>query len=128
MTGRPEFNPSDAQRKRVSILAAGGMAHEQIAAAIGISRTTLLKHFDGELTKGAADRKAEVLDALFKAAKKGNVAAQKAFLQRADGEVKSGRTGHLGKKEQAAAAAEEASQPGNKFAPPPAPKLVVNNS
>lgn len=34
----------------------------------------------------------------------------------------------LGKKAQAAAAAEEASQPGNKFAPPPAPKLVVNNS
>lgn len=128
MTGRPEFQPTAAQRKRVAILAAGGMAHEQIAAALRISRTTLLKHFDEELTKGAADRKAEVLDALFRAAKKGNVAAQKAFLQRAEGIAPTGKSAALGKKAQAEAAAQEAAAPGGKYAPPAAPKLVVNNA
>lgn len=78
---RPTFKPTAAQRQRVAVSAAGGMAHEEIALALGIARNTLEKHFEVELSTGAHQRRMEVLMAQFRAAKKGNVAAQKAFLQ-----------------------------------------------
>lgn len=56
------------------------MAHENIAIALGISRTTLLKHFKEELTTGAHGRRSAVLLALEKAALKGNVTACRAYL------------------------------------------------
>jgi len=100
-------------RQRVAVSAAGGMAHEEIALALGISRTTLLKHFGMELSTGAHLRRMEVIVAQFRAAKKGNVAAQKAFLQNtpvlaappveAKPAVPGAKAKPLGKKEQAAA-------------------------
>lgn len=56
------------------------MAHENIAIALGISRTTLLKHFKEELTTGAHGRRSAVLQALERAALKGNVTACRAYL------------------------------------------------
>jgi hypothetical protein len=56
------------------------MAHESIAIALGISRTTLLKHFQEELTTGAHGRRSAVLQALERAALKGNVTACRAYL------------------------------------------------
>lgn len=56
------------------------MSHEEIATAIGISRNTLEKHFEFELSQGALQRRLEVLRAMHTAAKKGNVSAQKAYL------------------------------------------------
>lgn len=57
------------------------MSHEEIALALGISRVTLVKHFGHELTVGAYQRRMEVLEAVHRAARKGNVAAAKAYSQ-----------------------------------------------
>lgn len=78
--GRPAFKPTAAQRRQVSIAAAAGMRHDDIAIAIGICRDTLTKHFELELSAGAAARRMEVLGALYLAAKKGSSSAAKAFL------------------------------------------------
>lgn len=77
--GRPEFQASAAQRRRVAVAAGAGMSHEEIALGLGISRPTLEKHFEHELSIGAYQKRLETLDALHKAAKKGNVAAIKAY-------------------------------------------------
>lgn len=68
------------QRRKVAAAAAGGMSHDSIALALGITRPTLVKYFDAELTTGAAQKRMEALDALFAAAKKGNVSAIKTVL------------------------------------------------
>jgi len=78
--GRPAFKASAQQRSAVSIAAGAGMAHEAIALALGVNRSTLAKHFRRELSTGAAAKRLEVMRALFTAAKRGNVAACKAFL------------------------------------------------
>lgn len=71
-------------RRKVCILAGAGMSHEEIALALGIgSRVTLTKHFGHELTVGAYQRRAEVADAMYRAAKKGSVAAARVYLQQA---------------------------------------------
>lgn len=57
------------------------MPHEDMALALGIARNTLEKHFALELTTVAYQRRMDVLNAQYRSAKKGNVAAQKAFLQ-----------------------------------------------
>lgn len=77
---RPSFIPTKAQRRRVSVAAGGGMSHEEIALGLGISRPTLEKHFEYELSIGASQRRLEVLDAMHRTARKGNVAAQKAYM------------------------------------------------
>jgi DNA-binding CsgD family transcriptional regulator len=115
--GRPEWLPTKAQRKQISVAAAGGMSHDEIAIALGIARGTLEKHCSVELNQGACKRKFEVLNAMHRTALKGNVSAQKAFL--AAGEPKlytpppdpSKPTGEkLGKKEQAQADAASAAE------------------
>ena len=78
--GRPEYKPSPALRAQVAVAAGGGARHCDIAVALGISVPTLRKHFEAELSVVAAARRLEVLRALFRAAKKGNVAAAKAYL------------------------------------------------
>ena len=80
--GRPPFSPTPALRKRVSVGAAGGMTHEELALALGITRPTLEKHFELELSVGAHQRRLDVLNAMYSAAtgRKKNVAAQKAFM------------------------------------------------
>lgn len=76
---RPNFAPTAAQRRRVAIAAGGGMSHEEIALGMGISRNTLEKYFGHELSTGAYQKRLEVLESLHRAAKKGNVAAIKAY-------------------------------------------------
>ena len=78
--GRPAFKATTAQRNAVAVGAGAGMSHETIALALGISRTTLDKHFKVELSRGACAKRLEVMRALYVAARKGNVAACKAFL------------------------------------------------
>jgi len=63
------------------VAAGGGMSHEEIAIALGISRPTLEKHFAAELSKGAFERRLEVLQGLQAAAKRGNAAAVRLYLQ-----------------------------------------------
>lgn len=83
--GRPEFKPTPAMRRRVSIGAAGGMSHEEIAIALGIARATLEKHFERELSTVAHQRRLDALVAMYESATGGkgnkpNVSAQKAFV------------------------------------------------
>lgn len=101
------------------------MSHEEIALGLGITRNTLEKHFEHELSVGAYEKRLEVLDAMHRTAKKGNVAAQKAYMQlvphvaappqppgeqglKPAPEAPTGPTKPLGKKEQATADAKEA--------------------
>jgi AraC-like DNA-binding protein len=60
---------------------ADGWSDERIAAHLGISRTTLLKHFGAELETGADDERAFALRKLREAADKLNVAAIKEYLR-----------------------------------------------
>lgn len=60
------------------------MSEEAIALALGISRPTLRQHFMAELTVGAAQKRMDVLEALFGQVKKGNVAAIKTALLLSD--------------------------------------------
>jgi hypothetical protein len=64
----------------VSIAAGAGMSHQNIAIGLGIAKATLEKHFEAELSVGANARRLEIIEVMHKTAKKGNVAAQKAFL------------------------------------------------
>ncbi len=67
-------------RKQVAVAAGAGMSHEEISIALGISRNTLEKHFKTELSIGSLERRMEIVTALHAAARKGNVAAMKAYL------------------------------------------------
>lgn len=52
-----------------------GLPQTVMAHALRISRNTLAKHYFEELTRASAVSRMEALDALFIAAKRGNVAA-----------------------------------------------------
>ena len=51
--GRPAHKPNPRTRRDVSIAAGGGMPHEEIALALGVSVPTLRKHLAAELSTGA---------------------------------------------------------------------------
>lgn len=78
--GRPAYVPTAATRRQVSVAAGGGMRHADIALALGISRETLSKHFEAELSVGAAMRRLEVMQAMHTAAKKGSTPAARVYL------------------------------------------------
>jgi hypothetical protein len=107
--GRKPFKPTPALRRKVANGAGSGMSHEEIALGIGIARTTLLKHFRRELSIGAYEKRLEMVDAMHRAGKRGNVAAMKAYLaltpQASAPPVKPAK---LGKKDQAQVDADEA--------------------
>ena len=67
-------------RRQVAVAAGGGMSHEAIAIGLGISRNTLEKHFEAELSSGAYARRIQVLNAMHAAALKGNMTAARAYL------------------------------------------------
>lgn len=77
--GRPKFNPSKAVRRKIAIAAGAGMSHEAIALLLGVSRNTLEKQCEKELTEGAYGAQFELVQSLHRAGKKGNVAAIKAY-------------------------------------------------
>lgn len=115
--GPKPYTPTAALRRQVSVAAGGGMSHDDIALALRVSKPTLYKYFAADLAEGAAGRRIEVLDALYKAAIKGSVSACKGYLAVApsiaapperpepDGEEKGAP---LGKKERANAEAKTA--------------------
>jgi DNA-binding NarL/FixJ family response regulator len=51
---KPEFKPTDEQRRTVMRTKAAGMAHKDIAAVLRIDEKTLAKHFERELLHGPA--------------------------------------------------------------------------
>jgi AcrR family transcriptional regulator len=74
------FKPTSQQREDVELLVLTGSSEEEIASALGITRPTLRKHFASELLHGRARKRRVVVRYLFAAARRGNVAAQKALL------------------------------------------------
>lgn len=81
---RPVFKVTAVKRKSVELMKADGWSDERIAAQLECSRPTLLKHFAHELEFGADKVRQEQLANLRRASRKGNVAAAKALLARAD--------------------------------------------
>lgn len=79
---RPEHKPNAVTRRKVAIAAGGGMRQEDIAIALSISVPTLRKHYETELSVGAAQKRMAVLEAQFQAAtKKGSSAAARIYLE-----------------------------------------------
>lgn len=121
--GKPPFKPTAAQKAKVRLWIAGGMTKSGIAEALGIARDTLDKYFAFELLNGAQTELAGNLELLKKAARKGNVtamkfldakfaatAAQAGFESKSTEDVPPPRVPKMGKKEEAAVAAETAGQ------------------
>jgi hypothetical protein len=77
--GRPPFNPTAKHRDRVMLLAAGGITESAIAIVLGICRRTLQSYFAAELATGRGVKRAQNLERLEAAAKRGNVSAMKAL-------------------------------------------------
>jgi len=82
--GRKRYQPLARDRERVAALVAAGMPVGDIARALDITAPTLRRHFRDELATGGARKRAEVIDALFRAALKGSVAAQKLAIEMMD--------------------------------------------
>lgn len=70
--GRPQFEPTDEQRKMVKTLAGVGVPQEQIAAIIGITDDTLRKHFEVETQVGKAMAHSNMAQAIYQKAIKGS--------------------------------------------------------
>lgn len=79
-TGRPEFEPNYRQREDVKLAKADNWSDDRIARFIGVSRTTLLKHFALELEWGVDQVRMQVLRDVKAAAGKGNRAAAEMML------------------------------------------------
>lgn len=75
--GRPEFEPTDAERKQVEALSGYGLPIDQIAVLVrdGISVDTLRKHFATELVSGKAKANGQVGKTLFQKVMAGDTTA-----------------------------------------------------
>lgn len=132
--GRPPYRPTIEARQTVEEMKFCGESDNTIARALGIDVDTMRKHFADELADGHAQRRKEVIGMLFSSARAGNVSAQKHLDQigRASGaqeavDRRAPKAAKLGKKEEQHAAAQAVASGASKFAPPSAPKLVVDN-
>lgn len=127
--GRKAFQPTDDQRVTVERMVFTGDAHHIIAKAIGVDPDTLRKHFRDELDNGHARKRKEVVDVLFEAAGKHNVAAAKRLeeMGRTAGAAEAVKAREtkpepIGKK---AAAKEAAKNVATKYQPSAPPRLRV---
>ncbi len=75
--GRPEFEPTDAERKQVEALSGYGLPIEQIAVLVrnGIHVDTLRAHFSTELVSGKAKANGQVGKTLFQKVMAGDTTA-----------------------------------------------------
>lgn len=65
---RRGFSPTSAQRALVESLAGYGIPEVEIAAVVGIARSTLRRHFEGELDTGRTRAHSRVAESLFRQA------------------------------------------------------------
>jgi hypothetical protein len=75
--GRPEFEPTDSERKQVEALSGYGLPIEQIAVLVrdGIHVDTLRVHFGAELVTGKGKANGQIGKTLFQKAMGGDTAA-----------------------------------------------------
>jgi DNA-binding XRE family transcriptional regulator len=62
---RKAHEPTDKDRKQVTLMAGIGLTHDQIAKVVGVSDETLRKYYDKELETAAAMMNAQVAQNLF---------------------------------------------------------------
>ena len=76
-SGRPKFEPTDADRAQVAVLSGRGLPQDQIAILVryGIHIDTLRTHFAKELIGGKADANQQIGGALFNKALDGDTTA-----------------------------------------------------
>lgn len=79
---RPRYQPAARDIQYVELAAGAGIGSRTIARELGISRGTLLTHLSEPLTRGAARRRLEVVQAVHAAAIRGKVSAMRAYLRR----------------------------------------------
>lgn len=79
--GRPPFKPTAAHRRSVEQLKAVGATEDTIRRALGINLETLKKYFADNLENGWSRRYQEMVELLFKAARAGNITAQRKVLE-----------------------------------------------
>ena len=79
--GRKPHEPTEENRRKVSMLAGLGLPLEHVARVIGIDFKTLDKYYREEIDKGKAEAHAQVVGCLFQSIKKGNVVAQIFWLK-----------------------------------------------
>lgn len=123
--GRPQHVPTDRDRKQVEVMSGMGITHEDIARVIGISSPTLRRHYATELRTGATRANVEVAASLYRQATdkaKPNVIAGIFWLKARAGWRD--RDGEIGKKEEAARKAGEASLGKYKPSAPPLKRVV----
>jgi len=82
--GRPAHRPTAKTRRTVSRMAAMGTAQKMIALALRISVPTLARAYREELATATAKRRAEAIDLLWAAMRRGNVSAIKRGLDAMD--------------------------------------------
>jgi len=82
--GRRPFVPSQAQRDKTMLLAAASFSEPQIAIAIGCCQNTLRKCLGQELKNGRTIKKAELLERLELASRKGSISATRTLMQAFD--------------------------------------------
>lgn len=68
--GRPDFEPTDDQKKDVLKYAKTGVPHETISKILGINPRTLTRHFENELELGKAECTATYIGTLYELANK----------------------------------------------------------
>lgn len=76
--GRPNYEPTEDDRKTVSLMCAVGIPHEGIALCIGddgIDDKTLRKHFPKELATSKIKANVKIGGSIFNAAISGNMTA-----------------------------------------------------
>ena len=73
--GKPQFEPTEENRKTVKAMAGYGIPQEEIAAVIGCDPKTLRLHFREDLDTAATIANARVAQSLFNQATSGNVSA-----------------------------------------------------
>jgi hypothetical protein len=82
--GRPRFKPTPTLRRKVADLMSTGVPQPDIARAIGCSVPTLRRYFHKEVEQGNDAALAELLEAMWRAAMRGNASALIWWAKRMD--------------------------------------------
>ena len=80
--GRPRFEPTEKQRRKVRKLMAEGLTQERAATVMGISPPTLRRFFDIEIEDGTERALERALKEVYDAAWAGDVKSMRLYLRR----------------------------------------------
>lgn len=73
--GRPPYEPTELDKKRVRIMAAAGIGSRKMAEALGVGVNTLYKHYKKDIQTAAVDLNSQVVANLFNQTKDSAAAA-----------------------------------------------------